>query len=84
VKTQHAYETEAVPLAIENPAQYLYSETNSRIGGQLDTTLSDLRDQVIQGRKTLSDWDAGVKDWRRSGGDKIRQEYQEALQKKPS
>lgn len=58
----------------------LTSDTESVKGAQLDKPMKDLQSDVIQGRKTLSDWDAAVKTWKSEGGDLIRKEYAESLE----
>lgn len=70
----------SAPTAVANPVRGLYSETDSRKGGQIGKALADLRDDILQGRKPVSAWDAGVEDWKKGGGDKIRDEFQAALE----
>ncbi len=78
---QHGYETKVVPKAILNPVVGLYSNTQATKGPTIDGKLGDVQSEVIQGRKSLPDWDAAVAAWRQAGGDQIRDEYQEQLGK---
>lgn len=82
VKAQHAYQTAMIPRGIANPVVSLYSDTDAKQGSQLSKKLNDLRDEIIQGRKKLPDWDAEIAAWRKNGGDTIRAEYEKALQEK--
>ncbi|MFW6598821.1 extracellular solute-binding protein [Propionibacteriaceae bacterium Y2011] len=69
-----------IPTGLANPTIGLYSETSSRQGNQLSKTLNDLEDDIVQGRKKVSDWAPAVQDWKSKGGDKIRDELQAALE----
>lgn len=80
VRAQYAYQEATIPTGNADPTEGLYSETNSTKGATLARNLTDVRDEVLQGRKPLADWDAAVAAWRSAGGDKIRAEYEEQLQ----
>lgn len=71
--------TELVPTAVRNPAQGLFSQTQSRKRTQIDGALNDLQDDILQGRKPVSAWADGVATWKKNGGDQIRDELQAAL-----
>jgi putative aldouronate transport system substrate-binding protein len=43
--------------------------------------LTDARHAIMRGQQPVSSWDDTLKDWRSSGGDKIRQEFEDLLQK---
>lgn len=79
--TQAQYDTQVavVPTGLKNPTIGLYSETNSRSGGELNKALGSLENDILQGRKPVSAWADGVKTWKSKGGDKIRDELQAAL-----
>lgn len=68
----------AVPQGVRNPTVGLYSPTQGRQGGRLDTTIDDELNSVLTGRTKVAEWDAVVEDWRAKGGDDIRAEYEEA------
>jgi putative aldouronate transport system substrate-binding protein len=70
------------PTATINPVEGLFSETASRKGRQIGTTLSDLETDILQGRKKVSDWTKAVETWKKGGGDTIRDEFQQALAEK--
>jgi putative aldouronate transport system substrate-binding protein len=79
--TKDAFEAQSklVPDALQDPTLGLYSETDIRSGAQIG--LGDLVNDVLQGRQPVRKWDSAVAEWKRKGGDKIRDEYQEALDK---
>jgi putative aldouronate transport system substrate-binding protein len=79
-KKQHAHQQWLVEKAVSDPTLGLTSQTASRKAEQLDKKLSDLRDQIVQGKQPVDAWDEAVKQWRSGGGDQIRTELQEALQ----
>ncbi|MDN5655718.1 MAG: extracellular solute-binding protein [Kocuria sp.] len=78
--TQSWYEGQkvAVGYGSKDPTIGLYSETNTRIGGSINGRLDDLTNDILQGRKPVSAWDAGVAIWKRDGGDRIRDELEKA------
>lgn len=71
---------EIVPDALADPVAGLYSETNVRKGPQLTEDMTTVTEDIIQGRKPVSAWADAVKKWKSGGGDKIAEEYAEALE----
>lgn len=57
-----------------NSAAGLVSETDSKLGADLDTKLTTAIVNVIIGKKPLDSIDEAIADWRSSGGDKIIEE----------
>ncbi|MFJ4918814.1 substrate-binding domain-containing protein [Streptomyces sp. NPDC088725] len=77
VPRQHAFQERAVDILVSNPAEGLYSETDSTLGGTAkNLILEGTLKGVMQGRTTLKEWDAAIRDWRRSVGDKTRGEFE--------
>ncbi|MDE3077162.1 MAG: hypothetical protein KGJ86_17230, partial [Chloroflexota bacterium] len=64
---------------IADPTVGYYSPTDSGKGTSLTHKMIDAFNDIVSGRRSLSDYDQLVKDWRSAGGDKIRTEYQEAI-----
>lgn len=62
----------------------LYSSTNSTQGPTLTRTLNDGINQIMQGRRPMSDLATVVDEYRKAGGDRIRGEYEEAFAKAKS
>lgn len=67
-----------LPTGKASAANGLYSETNDSKGVTLNRTVNDVINQVVQGRKTLADFDDAVAAYRAGGGDTIRKEYEES------
>jgi putative aldouronate transport system substrate-binding protein len=70
---------ELARLGIGNPAETLYSPTAVAKQAQLNQQVRDRYTAIILGREPLSAVDELVREWRRRGGDEIRQEYEAAL-----
>ncbi|GAB3920565.1 extracellular solute-binding protein [Kribbella albertanoniae] len=68
------------PTALADPVAGMYSETNVRKGPQLNTDMTQVTNDIIQGRKPVSAWGDAVKKWKSGGGDKIAEEFAQALQ----
>jgi putative aldouronate transport system substrate-binding protein len=79
--TQAQYDVtqELAPTVTHNPVEGLYSETQSRKGRQIGSTLTDVETDILQGRKPVSAWEDAVATWKKGGGDQMRDEYQQAL-----
>jgi putative aldouronate transport system substrate-binding protein len=66
-------------VAIADPTLGYFSQTYSSQQALLDQAMSDGMADIVVGRSALSDLDGLVKDWRNNGGEKARNEYQEAI-----
>lgn len=75
VKAQQDYLATVLPTGEANAAKGLYSDTDSTKGATEDVRVRDTIREIIQGRKTMSDWDTTVSDWRSKVGDQAREEY---------
>jgi putative aldouronate transport system substrate-binding protein len=64
---------------IPNPCYGLYSPTNSTKGPAIGTYISNATNDILLGRAPVSTWRSTVKEWRRRGGDAMRDEYERAL-----
>jgi putative aldouronate transport system substrate-binding protein len=72
-------EQELLELMMRRPTNGLYSDTNSDKGTELSARLGDVRNDVIQGRKSLDDFQAAVKEWEEGGGLDILEEFAAVL-----
>lgn len=63
----------------QNPALYRYSATESTKGTGLTRQISSTFNDILQGRRPVSEWAGAVAEWRSGGGDQIRGELEEAL-----
>ena len=68
-----------LPTAIPLATYGLYSPTDSTKGKVSDKDFDALTKEIQLGRSDLSDWDKAVANWRKSSGDAIRHEYEQAM-----
>lgn len=78
-KKQFELEKKIAPRMISDPSYGLYSDTKSKKSGIISGPLTDLQNQILQGERPVSEWDAAVQTWRTSGGDQIRSELEKAF-----
>lgn len=81
--TQANYDLQKQILAnspVSLPTLGLLSETQTAEGAAIDRNLSDTVSEVVQGRKTMDEFDAAVAEWRSTGGGQIAEEYQAAAE----
>ncbi|TDE11183.1 extracellular solute-binding protein [Jiangella asiatica] len=78
-RAQHEFLSDVLPSGAPDPTVGLYSETAGTKGATEDRNMWALQGDIVQGRRPVSDWAGAVEDWKRSVGDKIRQEYEEAF-----
>ncbi|OYN89493.1 type 2 periplasmic-binding domain-containing protein [Parenemella sanctibonifatiensis] len=80
--TQADYLKEVQPLAVENPADGLYSEAAATDGAAAQRDLLDAIREIIQGRRDMSTWENAVSDYMSAAGNKAAEQlaaaYQEA------
>jgi putative aldouronate transport system substrate-binding protein len=69
-----------VAAGVDDPTFGYYSATSATKSPVLDKAIADGVADIVAGRRPLTDWDGLVQDWRRNGGDRMRAEYQQALQ----
>jgi len=74
-KVVHGYMAEMIPGGVRNPSYGRFSDTNVSKGATANRKLNDLMGNIVQGRAKLSDWAAGVKEWKSEAGDEIAKEY---------
>lgn len=67
------------PTAKTNVAYGLYAPTNSIKGRILSQITGNGTNDVLLGRQPVSSWNQVMKDWRASGGDEIRDQYEKAF-----
>jgi putative aldouronate transport system substrate-binding protein len=78
-QAEHDAQDTVVPSAVHNPVQGLFSDTASRRGPQLREKIEAAEQDILAGREPVSAWADAAAAWAKGGGDKIRDEYQEAL-----
>lgn len=78
---EYAFEKATVPTGVRSASTGLFSDADQTKTPSLSKTMTDLQNEIIQGRKPLSDWDSAVENWRKPGGDTIRAEFEAAFEK---
>lgn len=78
-EARFAYQEKALAMTQPDPTIGLYSETEATKTAQIGKALDDHRNEILIGRKPLDSWAEAVSTWRKSGGDEIREDYQNAL-----
>lgn len=71
VSVQHAFQTYLNSDAKRNPADGLYAESLVANGGSLDITMTDLTNEILQGRQDAGAWQTAVDDYQLNGGEEI-------------
>jgi len=79
---EYEHEAQAMDVPLYSAALGLESPTGQTKNAQLNKLLTDARADIITGRKDISSWATTLSDWKSKGGDKVRQELQEAKQAK--
>lgn len=80
VDREATYLRDVMPTAKRNAATGLYSPTASSKAAPFTRKAQDVVGAIIQGRSSMADWDALVKDWQGGIGRSMREEYQTAFQ----
>ncbi len=78
-KRQTDAEKQLVPFFVNDPTLGLVSNTAFTKGISLAKTMNDGLNDIVVGRRPMSDYDQLVKDWLAGGGELIRKEYTDAL-----
>lgn len=78
VRQAHDFQTKVVPTGISDPTDRLYSATQLAQGAAAEKLLTDVKNDIVLGRKPVSAFKDAVATWRGSVGDKIRGEYEKA------
>ena len=80
IKVDRMYK-ENEPYVIHNPAEPFISDTYTEKGSELDKIIEDAKTKYIMGAIDMAGWKKAVDQWRKLGGDKIIQEYNEEYSK---
>ena len=76
-RTAYAEEQKMVPLMIDDPSAGLYSPTDASRGPTLTQKFADGIAEIVTGANPLSAYPDVLQEWRTSGGDQMRTEYQQ-------
>lgn len=80
VQRQYDYEERAVPVLVRDPSAGLFSDTAIAKSADLGSIIGDAQLKIWKGDEPLSSWDDAVAEWRKNGGDQVRDELQKAFQ----
>jgi len=64
---------------VQDPAFFGMQITEPNEFGSLAQPMTDLESDISRGRKSMDDLDPAIENWRASGGDELRQFYQDIL-----
>ncbi|WP_420114793.1 hypothetical protein [Pseudactinotalea sp.] len=64
---------------VQDPAFFGMQITEPNQFGSLNQPIEDLQKDVARGRKSIDDLDAAIETWKSSGGEELRQFYQDIL-----
>ncbi|GAB3450479.1 extracellular solute-binding protein [Actinophytocola sediminis] len=78
VDKQYAFHREVAPRLVRDPTVGLYSPTNASKGSVLSKALNNARSEIVRGNQPVSGWAEVVRQWRQSGGDQVRGEFEKA------
>jgi putative aldouronate transport system substrate-binding protein len=78
-RTLQQAEEVLAPYLVYDPTLTVVSATDASRGTQLKNKVIDATNDMVLGRRPLSDWDDVVKMWQSEGGEQIRSEYQNQL-----
>ncbi|MEU0094906.1 extracellular solute-binding protein [Kribbella sp. NPDC006257] len=79
-RKQHAIQEKIAKRLVYDASYGLYSDTVSKDGPRLVSVMTDVENQIMQGKKPVSAWAPAVKDWLSQGGEKMRTELQQAYE----
>jgi putative aldouronate transport system substrate-binding protein len=80
-RTLHEAERTLIPLGVQNPTLGYFSPTLVAKGTLLTRAVADGLIEIMTGRRPFSDWDQVVRDWQLNGGNQMRTELQQAMQR---
>lgn len=66
------------PITIDDPVRYTYSDTKAAKDATLVRETNDIFNDIVLGRREISEWSTAVENWRKKGGDQMREELEEA------
>lgn len=77
-RNEYEYQKKVFQYGVKDASTGLTSDTYSRKNTELETAIGDVVTGILQGNRSLSDWDSAVRKWRSDGGDQIREEYEKS------
>jgi putative aldouronate transport system substrate-binding protein len=78
-KTLSEAEQFLIPAGVADPTLGFYAPTSSTKGPILNQAVGDGLQEIIGGRRPLTDFDGIVRDWATGGGEQMRKEFEDAI-----
>lgn len=79
-RAEYEAEKSAMDRPEPHPTVGLDSPTDQSKGASLNAMMRAMEDDIIQGRKPLSEWDHAYQNWLSTGGQQIQAEYEKSYQ----
>jgi len=83
-KASYEYQKSIIPTSLKDPTVGYFSDAWSRKRPVLDNLQNTAQNDILAGRKPLSSLDDTIREWKSSGGDECRQQFQEQIAQNPS
>ncbi|MFC8130349.1 hypothetical protein [Streptomyces sp. NPDC057302] len=80
VKDVYAAEQKLIETAVRNPTVGHYSDAYTQHYGRMDTEARDLVNDIVSGRKKLSEWKPFWSEWKGKGLEQMAREFQKSIE----
>lgn len=80
VKDVYAAEQKLIETAIQNPVVGHYSDAYTQHYGRMSTEATDLVNDIVSGRKQLSEWKPFWAEWKNKGLEQMAREFQKSIE----
>ncbi|MGW0904647.1 extracellular solute-binding protein [Streptomyces sp. NPDC002853] len=80
VKDVYAAEQKLIETAVQNPVVGHYSDAYTQHYGRMSTEATDLVNDIVSGRKKLSEWKPFWAEWKNKGLEQMAREFQKSIE----
>ncbi|MGW6059564.1 extracellular solute-binding protein [Streptomyces sp. NPDC055189] len=80
VKDVYAAEQKLIGTAVQNPTVGHYSDAYTQHYGRMSTEATDLVNDIVSGRKKLSEWKPFWAEWKNKGLEQMAREFQKSIE----
>ncbi|MFG2650326.1 extracellular solute-binding protein [Streptomyces sp. NPDC048436] len=80
VKDVYAAEQKLIETAIQNPVVGHYSDAYTQHYGRMSTEATDLVNDIVSGRKKISEWKPFWAEWKSKGLEQMAREFQKSIE----
>ncbi|MGW1893618.1 extracellular solute-binding protein [Streptomyces sp. NPDC002004] len=81
VRDIYGVERKLIATAVQNPTIGHYSDAYTEHYGRMSQEATDLVNDIVAGRKKLTEWKPFWKDWRTKGLEQMAREYQRSIER---